>query len=95
MGESLIISPFLFPLLDHRITQYQPVYYVAESFRSAKDKVKEFSLGMNRPFVVKYNAYTETMDVLDSKSKLIRLANNVKEDIGRLAQALETLSSLH
>ncbi|ORY07623.1 tyrosine 3-monooxygenase [Basidiobolus meristosporus CBS 931.73] len=71
------------------ITEYQPVYFVAESFKDAKDKVREFARSLNRPFDVRYNPYTETVEVLDTREKVVRYAHNIKSDLQNLVNALE------
>lgn len=49
------------------ITEFQPVYFVADSFKDAQEKVRDFASTMNRPFSVRYNALTQSVEVLDSK----------------------------
>ena len=67
------------------------MYFVAESFRDAQEKVREFSASLNRPFSVCYNPYTETMEVLDSKDKVIRLGQTVQSSFSTLMDALKKL----
>jgi hypothetical protein len=43
------------------------VYFVAESFKDAQEKVRAFANQMERPFTVKYDPYTQSIEVLDSK----------------------------
>lgn len=74
------------------ITEYQPVYFVAESFKDAQMKVREFANSCNRPFSVRYNAYTESIEILDSKEKVIRYAQSIKTDMLTLVDALEKLA---
>lgn len=73
------------------ITEYQPVYFVAESFKDAQMRVREFANSCNRPFSVRYNAYTESIEILDSKDKVIRYAQSIKTDMLTLVDALEKL----
>eukprot|EP00294_Goniomonas_avonlea_P008756 CAMPEP_0114554496 /NCGR_PEP_ID=MMETSP0114-20121206/8241_1 /TAXON_ID=31324 /ORGANISM="Goniomonas sp, Strain m" /LENGTH=418 /DNA_ID=CAMNT_0001739547 /DNA_START=120 /DNA_END=1376 /DNA_ORIENTATION=+ len=47
------------------ITEYQPVYYVAESFHSMAEKVREYSKTLERPFAIKYNPYSQKVDIHD------------------------------
>lgn len=49
------------------ICEFQPVYFVADSFKDAQEKVRDFAATMNRPFSVRYNALTQSVEVLDSK----------------------------
>ncbi|KAG0379087.1 MAG: Biopterin-dependent aromatic amino acid hydroxylase-domain-containing protein [Linnemannia gamsii] len=74
------------------ITEYQPVYFVAESFKDAQMRVREFANSCNRPFSVRYNAYTESIEILDSKEKVIRYAQSIKTDMLTLVDALEKLA---
>jgi phenylalanine-4-hydroxylase len=44
---------------DHPITDYQPVYFVAESLQDAKQRMRSFCRELPRPFYARYNAVTE------------------------------------
>jgi len=70
------------------ITTYQPLYFVAESFKDMKDKVREYAASLNRPFSVRYNPYTQTIEVLDKKEKLLRFATSIKADMHLLIDAI-------
>ncbi|KAF7729852.1 hypothetical protein EC973_003586 [Apophysomyces ossiformis] len=74
------------------ITEFQPVYFVAESFKDAQEKVREFAANMNRPFSVRYNALTQSIEVLDTKEKVVRFARNIRDDLKTLTTVLETLT---
>lgn len=41
------------------ITSYQPVYFVADSLQSGKEKMREFAKGLQRPFYARYNPMTQ------------------------------------
>jgi len=56
-------NPFDAGQQDYPITTYQPIYYVAESFADAKVKLQEFSNSFARPFNVRYDPYSQTIDV--------------------------------
>lgn len=73
------------------ITQYQPLYFVAESFQSATEKVREFSSKMERPFSVRYNPYTQTIEVLDTKEKIVRFASSIKSEMSVLLDSIAKL----
>ncbi|KAF8932139.1 hypothetical protein BGZ58_007207 [Dissophora ornata] len=74
------------------ITEYQPVYFVAESFKDAQMRVRDFANSLQRPFSVRYNAYTESIEILDSKDKVLRYAQSIKSDMLTLVDALEKLA---
>jgi phenylalanine-4-hydroxylase len=58
-------DPEVTGVTEYPITEYQPVYYVADSFAAAKDKLRAFAATLNRPFHVRYNPYTESVEILD------------------------------
>ncbi|KAF9129875.1 hypothetical protein BGW39_003767 [Mortierella sp. 14UC] len=74
------------------ICEYQPVYFVAESFKDAQMRVREFANSLSRPFSVRYNAYTESIEILDSKDKVLRYAQSIKTDMLTLVDALGKLA---
>ncbi|KAJ3073061.1 hypothetical protein HDU99_002045, partial [Rhizoclosmatium hyalinum] len=71
------------------ITHYQEVYYVVDSFKDMKERVKTYFDSFERPFQVRYNAYTEQIEVLDDKDKILKYANSIKGDMARLSDALD------
>ncbi|XP_041833003.1 phenylalanine-4-hydroxylase [Melanotaenia boesemani] len=73
------------------ITEYQPVYFVAESFDDAKEKVRKFAGIIPRPFSVRYNAYTQSIEVLDNTQQLRNLADSINSEMGKLCEALRKL----
>lgn len=75
------------------ITQYQPVYFVADSFQSAQQKMREYALSIPRPFNVRYNPYTQQIETLDSTHQLQVLANDLQCEMTLLTSALKKLQS--
>jgi len=56
-------EPFKAGEQTYPITTYQPIYYVAESFEDAKKRMQEFSNSFARPFNVRYNPYSQSIEV--------------------------------
>ena len=73
------------------ITTYQPTYFVAESFPSAQQKIRDYAATLKRPFTASYNPYTQRIEVLDTKEKILRYAANVGNDVQVLVAALGQL----
>ena len=49
---------------DYPITTYQPVYFVADSLRDAKERMRAFcDDSINKPFGVRYKHYSNTIEV--------------------------------
>ncbi|EPB72513.1 Biopterin-dependent aromatic amino acid hydroxylase, partial [Ancylostoma ceylanicum] len=73
---------------EYPITEYQPKYFLAESFASAKAKLQAWAATIPRSFQVRYNAYTQRIEVLDRVSELQRMVREIKSEITTLEDAL-------
>ncbi|KAK0145099.1 Tyrosine 3-monooxygenase [Merluccius polli] len=71
---------------------YQSVYFVSESFLDAKEKLRAYVAGIKRPFSVRYDPYTSSVEVLDNPLKIRGGLDSVKEDLKILTDALSVLS---
>jgi len=92
--EYLPFDPFKAALTKYPITQYQPTYFVADSFQSAKEKLKQFALSMDRPFHVRYNPYTSGVEILDNRFKLTQYAKEIQSQLATLASAIAKLPGI-
>ncbi|CRL01779.1 CLUMA_CG014995, isoform A [Clunio marinus] len=84
-------DPEVTGLQKYPITEYQPIYFVSESFESAIEKMIKFADTIPRPFGVRYNAYTQSIDVLDSKPQLDDLMETINLELHILRNALKKL----
>lgn len=73
--------------------EYQPIYYVAESFEDAKDKFRRWVSTMSRPFEVRYNPHTGRVEVLDSVDKLESLVHQLNTEVLHLSNAITKLTT--
>uniref|UniRef100_A0A0B6ZBR0 phenylalanine 4-monooxygenase n=1 Tax=Arion vulgaris TaxID=1028688 RepID=A0A0B6ZBR0_9EUPU len=73
---------------EYPITCFQPLYLVADSFDDAKDKMRQFAATIPRPFSVRYNPYTQSVEVINSKEQLISLTKDIIGDFSLLQDAL-------
>jgi len=69
------------------ITEHQPLYFVTESFEDAKAKMIDFASSIPRPFGVRYDPYTQTIQLLDSKRQIQKLIGNINSEIRTLCDA--------
>merc|ERR1711909_116794 len=69
------------------ITEHQPIYFVTESFEDAKQKMIGFAATIPRPFGVRYEPYTQTIQLLDSKRQIQMLITNINSEIRTLCDA--------
>ena len=65
--ESPILKPWepdVAAMQDYPITTYQPVYFVADSLRDAKERMRHFcDESINKPFGVRYKHFSNTIEV--------------------------------
>ncbi|XP_065160635.1 tyrosine 3-monooxygenase-like isoform X2 [Atheta coriaria] len=73
--------------------EYQPVYYVAESFEDAKDKFRRWVSTMSRPFEVRFNPHTGRVEVLDTVDKLESLVHQLNTELLHLANAVNKMKA--
>lgn len=73
--------------------EYQPIYYVAESFEDAKDKFRRWVSTMSRPFEVRFNPHTERVEILDSVDKLDTLVSQLNTELLHLTNAIAKLKT--
>ncbi|CAK5013133.1 unnamed protein product [Meloidogyne enterolobii] len=59
------------------ISTFQSAYFFTNDFEEAQQKLRTFTSNMNRPFVVRYNPYTESVEVLNNKRSLMLAVNSV------------------
>ncbi|KAJ2617480.1 hypothetical protein H4S08_000322 [Coemansia sp. RSA 1365] len=89
--EKHSFDPSKTALQKYPITQYQPIYFVADSFRDATAKLRDFNATMRRPFQVRYNPYTQSIEVLNSKDKVHHFARSISNEMQLLTSALELI----
>uniref|UniRef100_A0A671K8F6 Tyrosine 3-monooxygenase-like n=1 Tax=Sinocyclocheilus anshuiensis TaxID=1608454 RepID=A0A671K8F6_9TELE len=70
---------------------FQPVYFVSESFEDAKHKLRQYSSTIQKPFSIRYDPYTCSMEVLDEPSKIQNALAQMRDDLKILHKALERL----
>ncbi|KAI9543038.1 hypothetical protein NQZ68_013969 [Dissostichus eleginoides] len=71
---------------------YQPVYFVSESFEDAKTKMRRYSATIKRPFAVRYEPFTCSVEVLDQPSRIQTALSQIRDDLKTLHSALEKFS---
>uniref|UniRef100_A0A8C6KYS4 tryptophan 5-monooxygenase n=1 Tax=Nothobranchius furzeri TaxID=105023 RepID=A0A8C6KYS4_NOTFU len=93
-GEASIrpFDPVLTCNQECMITTFQEVYFVAESFEEAKNKMREFAKTLKRPFTVHYNPYTQSVDVLKDTSNINSMVKDIRHELDIVEDALSRLS---
>ncbi|KAI4891301.1 hypothetical protein NFI96_031527 [Prochilodus magdalenae] len=70
---------------------FQPVYFVSQSFEDAKNKMRQYSSTIQKPFSIRYDPYTCSMEVLDHPCKIQNVVGQMREELKILHSALERL----
>ena len=54
-------NPSVAATKEYPITEYQPLYFVAESLADAKVRMRQFCENLPRPFFARYNSLTNSI----------------------------------
>ncbi|CAF1156231.1 unnamed protein product, partial [Didymodactylos carnosus] len=73
------------------ITSFQPVYFLAESFKDAKEKLRQYAMTIPRPFAVHYNPYTQSIEVINGKEQIVNMFRLLRGEMDVLHDALKKL----
>ena len=73
------------------ITQYQPVYFLSESFEDAQQKLREFAMTIPRPFAIRYEPYTQSVEIMDSNAQIENLARDIQGSMQMLTDAIQKI----
>eukprot|EP00761_Pharyngomonas_kirbyi_P012842 gb/GECH01012869.1/.p1 GENE.gb/GECH01012869.1/~~gb/GECH01012869.1/.p1 ORF type:complete len:530 (+),score=104.32 gb/GECH01012869.1/:1-1590(+) len=84
-------DPHRAAVTEYPITTYQPTYYLARSFQDMKTKMIDFTSTLDRPFAVKYNPYTQSVDVLNTQQSVKYFASNLADQQRVLSEAISKL----
>ncbi|XP_022338844.2 tryptophan 5-hydroxylase 1-like [Crassostrea virginica] len=76
------------------ITTFQDVYFFTESFEEAKERMRQFACTIKRPFAVRYNPYTQTVDVLNNTRCIAYAVSDLRGDLCIVSDALRRLQQL-
>ncbi|XP_052454249.1 tryptophan 5-hydroxylase 1-like isoform X1 [Carassius gibelio] len=74
------------------ITTFQDVYFVSDSFEEAKVKMREFAKTIKRPFSVRYNPYTQSVDVLKDTASINNVVEELRHELDIIGDALSRLN---
>ncbi|XP_077260601.1 tyrosine hydroxylase ple isoform X2 [Temnothorax americanus] len=93
--EHRAFDPSITALQKYQDQEYQPIYYVAESFEDAKEKFRRWVATMSRPFEVRFNPHTQRVEVLDSVDRLEGLMSQLNTEMTHLTNAVNKMKARH
>ncbi|XP_075456728.1 tyrosine 3-monooxygenase-like [Ascaphus truei] len=71
---------------------FQPVYFVSDNFEDAKAKLRIYAMKIKKPFSLRYDPFTCSVEVLDSPQKVKNALNQIKDELKSLCFALDKVS---
>merc|ERR1719435_403525 len=84
-------DPAVTGLQKYPITEYQPVYFVTSSFEDAQRKMSEFAAIIPKSFTARYDPYTQRIEILDTKTQILKNMRGVGREIRSLTEAMSIL----
>ena len=73
------------------ITAFQNAYYYTDSFEEAKEKMRSFANQIQRPFGLRYNPYTQSVEVLTDAQKITAVVSELRGDLCIVSNALRKI----
>lgn len=73
------------------ITSYQNAYYYTDSFEEAKEKMRAFASQIKKSFGVRYNPYTQSVEILSNAEKIAALVSELRGDLCIVSNALKKI----
>ncbi|KAF4095341.1 tyrosine 3-monooxygenase isoform X2 [Onychostoma macrolepis] len=85
-------DPDIVAIQPYQDQTYQPVYFVSESFSDATEKLRTYVTRIKRPFSVRFDPYTDSIEVLDNPLKIQQGLETIKDELKILTDALNVLA---
>ncbi|KAJ8924789.1 hypothetical protein NQ315_000942 [Exocentrus adspersus] len=75
------------------ITDFQLGYWYTDTFEEAKEKMRTFAEQIQRPFGLRYNPYTQSVEVLSNAQKITAVVSELRGDLCIVNSALKKISA--
>ncbi|GCC37667.1 hypothetical protein chiPu_0016172 [Chiloscyllium punctatum] len=85
-------NPEVTAMQTYQDQTFQPVYFVSESFEDAKSKLWMYACKIRRPFSLRYDPLTCSVDLLDKPHKIKKALTQIADELKNLCFALDKLS---
>uniref|UniRef100_A0A8C5M7J4 Biopterin-dependent aromatic amino acid hydroxylase family profile domain-containing protein n=1 Tax=Leptobrachium leishanense TaxID=445787 RepID=A0A8C5M7J4_9ANUR len=84
-------DPDVTAVQPYQDTSFQPMYFVSESFGDCTAKLRQYAMKMKKPFSLRYDPYTCSIEVLDSLQKVKNVLGHINDDLRSLYSALDSV----
>lgn len=77
----------------HPITEYQPVFFSAESFADAQAKLHNYAANISGRAIFRYHPYTQSIETLHTRAQTRSLTKEIKNDLTLVIDCLNLVLS--
>lgn len=86
-------DPFDAAKQSYPVTEYQPLYYVADSLESATEKLGLFAETLEKPFAIHYNPYVQSISIVNGAADALKILSHIRKEMKSLTSALSHLEA--
>ncbi|RNA08581.1 Tyrosine 3-monooxygenase [Brachionus plicatilis] len=87
-------EPFSAAVQEYQDEDYQPLYFIANSFEDVKQKVKKFSKSLKRTYKLRYDPYTQSLQVVDNANIITEVKREINDGFDEILETLDNFSLL-
>ncbi|XP_045605547.2 tryptophan 5-hydroxylase 1 [Procambarus clarkii] len=73
------------------VTTFQDQYFFTDTFEEAKEMLRDYVSKIQRPFGVRYNPYTQSVEILSSAEKIAAMVSELRGDLCIVRNALQKI----
>lgn len=77
---------------EYQDEDYQPLYFIAESFDKAKEQLRIYSKTIKRPYKVKYDPFTQTIKIVDDFKMIQEVRKDFEINFDMIIESLKNIS---
>jgi len=92
--DKRVFEPSKVAVQEYDDQSYQDVYYVCDSFADMTEKVRTYARSIKRPYELRYDPYTQSIQVLDNKNIIHDTAKILRIELNSLNAALSRVQYL-
>ncbi|KAM4748829.1 tyrosine 3-monooxygenase-like [Rhinophrynus dorsalis] len=85
-------DPEVTAVQPYQDNSFQSMYFVSESFEDSKDKLRQYAMKLKKPFAIRYDPYTCSVEVVDSLEKTKRSLSQIKDELKNICFAIDKMS---
>ncbi|CAF0731497.1 unnamed protein product [Brachionus calyciflorus] len=84
-------EPYTASVQEYQDEDYQPLYFIAQSFEQVRHQIKIFSKTIKRPYKLRYDPYTQSLQIVDNMKIIQEIKREVNSDLDEIIEALDNV----